>query len=109
MIYASADALSTSLSKEERSKGWLYPDVRRIRDVSVVVARGVIRAAQKAKVDREPVLKTLSDSELENYIRERMYDPFRENRLLLEQVSQLANSSQPKTELVNGEKASAHL
>ncbi|KAI9872456.1 MAG: hypothetical protein M1830_001603, partial [Pleopsidium flavum] len=53
MIYASASALSTSVLPSELAQGWLYPDISRIRDVSVTVARGVIRAAQEAGVDRE--------------------------------------------------------
>ncbi len=78
MIYASATSLSTALSPEEVSKGWLYPDIARIRDVSVVVAMGVIRAAQAAGVDREMRIRSMSDHELEKWIRARMYDPHRE-------------------------------
>ena len=78
MIYASATALSSSLTPAERAAGWLYPDVARIRDVSVVVAAGVIRAAQEARVDAEPGARGLSDKMLEAWIRERMYDPFKE-------------------------------
>jgi malate dehydrogenase (oxaloacetate-decarboxylating)(NADP+) len=57
MIYASAESLSTSLNKQEVADGWLYPDIRRIREVSVVVTRGVIRAAQKNGVDRATDLR----------------------------------------------------
>lgn len=78
MIYASAEALSTSLNAEETAAGWLYPGIERIREVSVIVARGVIRAAQESKVDRELALRNLGDDELDAYIRERMYDPFLE-------------------------------
>ena len=48
----------------------------RIRDVSVTVACGVIRAAQKEKLDRELNLRDLNDEMLEKYVRERMYDPY---------------------------------
>ncbi|KAJ4303621.1 hypothetical protein N0V90_002521 [Kalmusia sp. IMI 367209] len=78
MIYASAESLSTSLNKQEVADGWLYPDIRRIREVSVVVTRGVIRAAQKNGVDRAVELRELSDDQLDQYIKERMYDPFNE-------------------------------
>lgn len=78
MIYASAESLSTSLNKREVADGWLYPDIRRIREVSVLVARGVIRAAQKNGVDRELNLRNLTDDQLDSYIKERMYDPFNE-------------------------------
>ncbi|KAF2457421.1 hypothetical protein BDY21DRAFT_285969 [Lineolata rhizophorae] len=80
MIYASAEALSTALTPAERAADWLYPDIRRIRDVSVTVTAGVIRAAQAAAVDREPALRALSDQDLDAYVRRRMYDPFAEPR-----------------------------
>ncbi|KJX96248.1 nadp-dependent malic enzyme like protein [Zymoseptoria brevis] len=75
MIYASAESLSTSLLPEEVKKNWLYPDIARIREVSVVVTRGVIRAAQRDGVDREVGLRGLGDEELENWIKSKMYDP----------------------------------
>jgi malate dehydrogenase (oxaloacetate-decarboxylating)(NADP+) len=78
MIYASAESLSTSLNKQERADGWLYPDIRRIREVSVVVTRGVIRAAQKNGVDRATNLRQLDDASLDSFIKENMYDPFNE-------------------------------
>lgn len=78
MIYASAAALSTALTTAERNENWLYPDITRIRDVSVVVTCGVIRAAQKAGVDRELALRKLDDEALAAYVRDRMYDPFRQ-------------------------------
>lgn len=78
MIYKSAEALSTALLPEERDLKSLYPDISRIRDVSVVVTCGVIRQAQKDQVDRELSLRSLSDKHLEEYVRSRMYDPFKE-------------------------------
>ena len=90
MIYASAEALSTSLLKKEISDNWLYPDIRRIRDVSVVVTAGVIRAAQKDGVDRELALRHLSDEDLEEYIRNRMYDPYTESEKVNEEIRELA-------------------
>ena len=89
MIYASAESLSTSLTKQEVADGWLYPDIRRIREVSVIVTRGVIRAAQQNGVDRVPELRTLSDEQLDAYIKERMYDPFNERENVGDNVAQL--------------------
>ncbi|KAI9853218.1 MAG: hypothetical protein M1824_001523 [Vezdaea acicularis] len=94
MIYASAVALSTSLTDEEKSKGWLYPEVDRIRDVSVIVARGVIRAAQKGKYDRETHISNLNDEQLDEYIRERMYDPRVQKELAEKELSALVGSWQ---------------
>jgi len=90
MIYASAESLAASINETERSNDWLYPDITRIREVSVTVTRGVIRAAQEAGVDRAPELRNLNDEELDEYIRQRMYDPRREIALMEEHVKKMA-------------------
>ena len=101
MIYASAESLATSLNSEESRAGWLYPDIRRIRDVSVTVTRGVIRAAQRCNVDRELILRELSDEQLENYIRQHMYDPRKEATILEQEIEmmQLGTAGQARTHL----------
>lgn len=86
MIYACAEGLSTSLLPSEIADNWLYPDIRRIREVSVVVTRVVIRAAQKDGMDRELALRNLSDDDLDEYIRARMYDPFTEHHKIHEEI-----------------------
>ena len=86
MIYASATALSTSLLPHETSQNYLYPEISRIRDVSVVVAMGVIRAAQEAGVDREQSIKGMGDEELERWVRSKMYDPWAETRRVEDEV-----------------------
>lgn len=91
MIYASAEALSTSLTPSERNDNWLYPDIGRIREVSVIVTCGVIRAAQEAGVDRELSLRGLGDKELQEYVRSRMYDPFTEGDRIEEEIKQLSS------------------
>lgn len=53
----------------------LYPGITRIRDVSVTVARQVIRQAQEQKLDREKSIRGFSDAQLDAWIKERMYDP----------------------------------
>jgi malate dehydrogenase (oxaloacetate-decarboxylating)(NADP+) len=89
MIYESAVSLSTSLNKQEVADGWLYPDIRRIREVSVIVTRGVIRAAQQNGVDRAIELRSLPDDQLDEYIKEHMYDPFNETEHVGDEVAQL--------------------
>ena len=74
-IYASAVALSTTINNFEIEAGMLYPEITRIREVSVVVAREVIREAQRQKLDREKSIRDLSDAELDEWIKSRMYDP----------------------------------
>lgn len=81
MIYASAVALSTTVSPEEENEGRLYPELERIREVSVIVARQVIREAQKQGLDREPSIRGLTDAKLDAWIREKMYDPTKETGL----------------------------
>ena len=89
MIYAAATSLSTAQQPAEIDQGLLYPMVERIRDVSVRVAVGVIKAAQEARVDRETQLKDKSDEELEAWVRSKMYDPHRETQRLEHEVSEL--------------------
>ena len=90
MIYASGEALSTSLTPSEVADNWLYPNISRIREVSVVVTRGVIRAAQEDKVDRELALRNISDEELDQYIRARMYDPHTEHKKVDDEINEIA-------------------
>lgn len=93
MIYASATSLSTSLHPSEVEQGWLYPEIGRIRDVSVIVAMGVIRAAQEAGVDREQSIKGMGDEQLEKWVRSKMYDPLSETKRIEEEVKSLVNPS----------------
>jgi malate dehydrogenase (oxaloacetate-decarboxylating)(NADP+) len=89
MIYASGEYLSHALTPLEKEHKLLYPDITRIREVSVVVTRGVIRAAQKNGVDRELAMRNLSDEQLDDYIRERMYDPFKELTHIQNEIAEL--------------------
>lgn len=91
MIYASAEALSTALTSSERDESWLYPDIRRIREVSVIVTCGVIRAAQKDGVDRELALRKLDEAQLQEYVQERMYDPFEEPRKVEDEIKDISS------------------
>ncbi|KAF1931776.1 NADP-dependent malic enzyme [Didymella exigua CBS 183.55] len=110
MIYASAESLSTSLNEQEVADGWLYPDIRRIREVSVIVTRGVIRAAQQNGVDRAVELRNYSDEELDAYIVDSMYNPFKDGEQLGEEVANLVTQTQSNgvNGITNGV-ASAHL
>lgn len=80
-IYISAVALSKTINQQELNDGRLYPEVTRIREVSVVVAREVIRQAQKDDLDREKSLRYLSDADLDAFIQSKMYDPAAQNGL----------------------------
>lgn len=93
MIYASGEALSTALTPEEVGMGLLYPDIARIREVSIVVCRCVIRAAQEEQVDREPHLRDFDDAELDAWIKSKMYDPHAEPALLEREVEDLIKTA----------------
>lgn len=90
MIYASGESLSTALTAEEINMGCLYPEITRIREVSVRVTRFVIRAAQRDNVDRLHSLREMSDEKLEEWIRGKMYDPHSETGDLENEVRELA-------------------
>lgn len=97
MIYASGESLSTALTPEEISMGCLYPEVTRIREVSVRVTRFVIRAAQKDNVDRLHHLREMDDEQLEEWIKEKMYDPHSETKNLEEEVKEIAMELLPES------------
>lgn len=91
MIYASGEALPTMITEHEKSLGLLYPSINRIRDVSARVALFVIRAAQRANVDRMHHLRDMQDAELEAWIKAKMYDPHQETEELEEEVRDIVS------------------
>lgn len=111
MIYASALALSKSLTKSEEAQDWLYPEIARIRDVSVTVAMEVIKAAEKAGVAREPHINMMGDEELEKWVRSKMYEPAAETARVEDEVRDLLmdlpkTNGPSGTNGVNGQKDS---
>ena len=109
MIYAAATSLSIALSATEVERGLLYPEVERIRDVSVQVAMGVIRAAQGERVDRETVLKELNDEQLKHWVYSKMYDPHNETQRLEREVSVLLKESKEDEKEKAHEGSGSHL
>ncbi|KAB8258083.1 hypothetical protein BDV32DRAFT_126361 [Aspergillus pseudonomiae] len=101
MIYASGAALSQALTAEEIERGLLYPDLTRIRQVSVVVTRKVMRAAQEDKVDRETALRSMNDDALDAWIKARMYDAHSEVLALEREVGALLHNLNPSS-VLNG-------
>ena len=75
MVEASSLGLANSLTPEERDLDLLYPRVERIREISVEIALAVIRAAQKAGVDRSVDLRGMSDGAVREFVKERMWNP----------------------------------
>ena len=75
MILSASESLASCVTEEEFSRGLLYPDVSRIREVSLHIARDIIRTAQKEGVDGKPELRSLDDAKLEDYIKSKIYNP----------------------------------
>jgi len=75
MVEASSLGLAESLTQEERSLDLIYPRINRIREISAFIAKQVIRAAQKAGVDRNTHLRTLNDQQLLELINTKMWKP----------------------------------
>ncbi|EGO03883.1 hypothetical protein SERLA73DRAFT_165450 [Serpula lacrymans var. lacrymans S7.3] len=75
MVEASALGLANSLTPEEHKLDLVYPRIERIRDISADIALQVIRASQKAGVDRSKDLRKLSDVDLLAFIKKMMWIP----------------------------------
>lgn len=97
MVEQASVALASSLEKEEREAGLVYPRLDRIRDISAKIALAVVRAAQNSvrrtrivslmnrntgtnwfvsqSVDGAPALRHVTDSTLLTHIKEQMWDP----------------------------------
>ncbi|KAI1254341.1 hypothetical protein MGN70_004738 [Eutypa lata] len=83
MVYISASALADTLNAEEIQKGLIYPNIERVRDASIVVAREVMKAARREGVSELSEAQWIEweewgDVDLEKYIKNRVYDPLRE-------------------------------
>ncbi|EMD35637.1 hypothetical protein CERSUDRAFT_85576 [Gelatoporia subvermispora B] len=75
MVEASSLGLADSLTEEEHAQGLVYPRIERIREISAQIARSVIRAAQRAGVDRSSDLRNLTDAELLEFVKSKMWYP----------------------------------
>ena len=80
LIQAAAQGLADSLTPDERYRNLLYPEVERIREVTITIAKTIIRSAQKAGVDTKIELRSMTDVELDTYVRAQMYHPLIESR-----------------------------
>jgi malate dehydrogenase (oxaloacetate-decarboxylating)(NADP+) len=89
MILTASESLASCVTEEEFSRGLLYPDVSRIRAVSLDIARDVIRTAQHDEVDGNVALRSISDAELERYIKSKIYNPEDLKRRLESEFSKL--------------------
>jgi len=74
MVEASSLGLAHSLTKDEEDNGLVYPRIERIREISAQIAVDVIRAAQKAGVSHNAVLKGKSDEDLKKWVVSKMWN-----------------------------------
>jgi malate dehydrogenase (oxaloacetate-decarboxylating)(NADP+) len=89
MILAASESLAHCVTEEEFDRGLLYPDVSRIREVSLDIARDVIKKAQKEGVDGKGELRGFSDAELDEHIKSMIYNPTELRDRLETEVSKL--------------------
>lgn len=80
MVYTSAAALAGSLNAEEMRMGLIYPQIERVREASIIVAREVMKAARRNGVsqleDKQwAEWEEWGDVALTSYIKQRIYDP----------------------------------
>ncbi|KZT01066.1 malic enzyme [Laetiporus sulphureus 93-53] len=75
MVEASSLGLADALTPEERAQDLIYPRIERIREISAQIACKVIRAAQRAGVDRTVELRELWDDQLLDWVKAKMWMP----------------------------------
>ncbi|KAI9295838.1 hypothetical protein K502DRAFT_364650 [Neoconidiobolus thromboides FSU 785] len=77
MIYAAASSLANSLNEEEKKQNWLYPDLKRIREVSAIVAAATINQAYKENLIEIKELKEIGDDleKLTQLVQKNMWNP----------------------------------
>lgn len=70
MIASASRALADSVTEDELLEGKLYPDISRIRDISIKIAESVILTAHK-----QGLTKMKIPSDLPSFIKKSMYKP----------------------------------
>ncbi|GAA5810732.1 hypothetical protein MFLAVUS_004158 [Mucor flavus] len=79
MIYTASKALADSLTEEERGHGWLYPSLKRIRQVSGIVAAAVVRETVDKDLAANEELKNMDNKQILDYVTLHMWSPTNEN------------------------------
>ena len=93
MVEASSLGLANALTEEEHAAGLLYPRIERsmykvivgciltdernplVREISAHIAKDVIRASQRAGVDRSMALRDMNDEDLLAFVNKKMWNP----------------------------------
>jgi malate dehydrogenase (oxaloacetate-decarboxylating) len=74
LLVAATKALASQSPALKDPKAGLLPDVTDVREISVRIAKAVIRAAETEGLSEEKSIPK-DDAELEEWIREQMWDP----------------------------------
>lgn len=74
LIVAAVKALASTAPVVKGTGSGLLPDVTDVRDISVQIAKNVINAAREEGLTQEKDIPK-DDAELEEWIREQMWDP----------------------------------
>lgn len=76
MITAASFSLANALNDEERAEGRIYPSLKRVREVSRDVAKGVLLKANEQGVTRDNgYTKSFTDEDLGEWIEQEMWVP----------------------------------
>jgi malate dehydrogenase (oxaloacetate-decarboxylating)(NADP+) len=86
MILAAANGLANSLTQEERAKGDLYPSLKRIRDVSAIVAAHVCQVAEHENLLTNEKLQGKSIDELVQVMKDKMWSPDKNEKEIIEET-----------------------
>ncbi|CAM0135247.1 unnamed protein product [Umbelopsis sp. WA50703] len=86
MILAAANGLANSLTQEERAKGDLYPSLKRIRDVSAIVAAHVCQVAEHENLLTNEKLQGKSIDELVEVMKDKMWSPDKNEKEIIEET-----------------------
>lgn len=78
MLMTAAETLPTTITQEDSKAGRVYPRLERIRDISLVIAREVMKTAfEEGHLHNDVAMREMArgDSALDSYIRDSMYNP----------------------------------
>ncbi|KAI7899967.1 uncharacterized protein BX663DRAFT_519153 [Cokeromyces recurvatus] len=80
MIYEASKALANSLTEEESANGWIYPSLKRIREVSSLIAAAVCKEAihENLATSEAVIHGCKSDQDLIDYVISHMWSPTKE-------------------------------
>lgn len=73
LILRASIALADSLTEEERNRGYLYPELTRIRDVSATVAAAVCDQAVRDEIATSDDIKAVHPSDYNAFVKSRMW------------------------------------